>query len=1123
MELTRQQQGAIEASGKVIVSAAAGSGKTFVMIRRLVNALEGGVDLDSVLAVTFTKKAAAQMKEKLRRAIIDRIKEIDKELTTGENRELQKKRTALKGQLPKIPSANISTIHSFCARMLRTYFYAIEIDGTFDIMATDDEQAMEYKRRAIGTLFENYYEGDDKNSENFFTLLSFYRKGRKDDFLRGLIFDSYEEVRKVVGYSDLLDMPQTLFTDEGFEKICNELKELAEKKYERLISDIEEFAGGFHSSKQGYDAIFEEMIESCRQSIGEDIFTPQCEFFTSPKPKIFKNKDSKEDIDADSDFVKFRDKAKARYNSIAKNLSDRSTEREFFIASGIPAKALVAILKDFEDEYRKIKQDENKLDYNDLEHYTLKLLENGQICQEIKSKYSCVFVDEYQDVNPVQEEIFKSIGGDSLFLVGDIKQAIYGFRGSESKHFREKYDKFGAGEGKALQLLNNFRSSDGVLNFVNNIFSSVMTAESCRIDYVKDGWMERGNLYPEGYGSAKIHIFGEDEDSAEELEIYSVNSGGEVKHTREALAVLKIVEEELKGCHYDVQSKRMVKTEMGDICILTRKNNKAAEAIVRLLNEAGYSVAGAHGENIMNRPEIRQMVDILSYIDNKQQDIPLATALLSPLGGLNLEELATIRVETKDKADEKRPSFRECCRLYIKYNRGEPLTEKLKNFKRKIENLRSLAEVLTAAEIIDKILKDTNLEAEYSRGDKLKNVRRLALEGEKISVSALVAKLRGGYEIKAPAPAASDSIKIMTMHASKGLEFPVVIISDVSATFRGMEYNEIPLSKKYGFAPKCFDTENRLMHETVLRKLIKETSAREELENELNLFYVACTRAMCNLHILSKVKPDFNPAQAAEADCYAKLFDMEPFEPQIMEDLADEKNDGEEINQSFDSFERMDYPKLYERINSRFDRGYAAANSVNLPVKSSASAILKMGEEDSITSKQLFSGEGETSTEKGIAYHRFLELCDFNIKNKEGIESEMEGFFKEGFITGEQREILDPDSLVEILNLPIFSGLGSDLYREQEFLCSLPANEILDTTAGDGVLLQGAIDLLARTDSGYRIIDYKYSHKSAEKLKETYSKQLDLYKKAVALITQTDPRKIETIIVNIFRKEQINL
>ena len=1097
MDVTVQQRKAINSSGKVIVSASAGSGKTFVMIQKLVAAIEGGVDLDSVLAVTFTKKAAAQMKEKLRTALIGAMAKCDRE-----------KRTALKIQLSKIQSADISTIHSFCARLLRTYFYAVGIDGTFDIISSDDAQAREFKERALSAMFERYY---DEDNENFKTLLACYRRKRGDNYLKGLILTSYEELRINADYIALLEGVEKLYTDEGFDEVCRELGLVADEKYGRLAGEVKKFASEFSHPNAGYQKILQEMIETLESAVHRDIFAPQPALSATRKP----TDKTDEEKELGEKFKKFKDGINSSYKGVRGDISDRQTEKERFFASGTVAKAFSEILKDFDREYTELKRDENKLDYNDLEHLTLQLLKDGQIRREINSKYSCVFVDEYQDVNPVQEEIITGIGGENVFLVGDVKQAIYGFRGSKSLFFAEKYNRFEGGDGSALRLSNNFRSSDGVLDFVNRLFSKIMTEESCGFDYSNGSEMIRGGGYPEKYGSARIHIFGEDEDDGEELEVYSVRDGvAELKHSREALAVLNIVEQELRSKHYDLQTGEMVDTQAGDICILTRKRNKAADAIVRALEDAGYSVAGAQGVDITTRPEVRQILDILSYIDNKQQDIPLATALLSPLGGLTCDELAAIRVACKGRG---RMPFRECCRLYIKYYNND-IAKKLRQFRVKIENLRDLAEVFTAAEMIDKILEDTYLEAEYSRGEKLKNIRRLAAEGEKISVSALLAKLKSGYEISAPASAASDSIKIMTMHASKGLEFPVVIISDISATFKGKDTFELPLDERFGFAPKCFDREKMLTDETVLRKLIKERTAREELKNELNLFYVACTRAMCNLHVLTKEAPEFNAAQVSEATSYSKLFDMSLFSPEEIETPETAKKE-EKPTLIAEPDEQ-----LYERINSRFAVGYAAADSVNLPVKSSASAILKMGEEDAVLAKPLFGGEGETGTERGIAYHRFLELCDFGLKDKESIKGELDEFLKSGLISEEQYQILDGDTLTEILNIPIFSKLkGAKLYREQEFLCRLPANEIMDTTASDGVLLQGAIDLLAKTDAGYKIIDYKYSHKDGQKLIETYKKQLALYKKAVALITGTDESKIETIIVNIFRKEQIDL
>ena len=1124
MNVTDEQREAINSSGKVIVSAAAGSGKTFVMIQKLLSAIERGADLDGVLAVTFTKKAAAQMKEKLRKSAIERIEELTEKIEEGEDAEENTaKRENIKAQLSKIQSADISTIHSFCARVLRTYFYALDIDGTFDIMASDDAQAKEYKSRAISSLFERYYEDESEpNAQNFKLLLSCFKRKRNDRHLRELIFSAYEELRKNVDYEELLHRAEELFTEDNFNGIAAKLDESTKttERFKKLLDEVNGFSGNFVSSKAEYYRTFGEMKETLQNAVRGGIFAPQCAICETGLPKKSKKDGDAENISREQ-FKSFKSGMDSRYRAVLKDCFDRDTELNLFLRSGEPTRAFVAVLRDFNGEYASIKRDENKLDYNDLEHLLLQLLKNDEIKREIKGKYSCVFVDEYQDVNPVQERIVESIGDREVFLVGDLKQAIYGFRGSESKHFKDKYEGYDLSGNNALRLSSNFRSSDGVLDFVNGIFSKIMTRESCGIDYIKDGKMTRSGLYPESYGSARIHVFGEEEEESEELKVYSVkNAGKKKKHSKEALAVLEIVKRELGSEHYDLDTKTMVPTQPGDICILTRKFKDRAYEIARVLREAGYSVAGSKGEVITGRPEVKKMIDILSYIDNKQQDIPLATALLSPLGGFTHEELASIRLKYKYEYGW---SFRKCCSRYVTTN-SDSLSKKLCAFREKIENLRDLSEVLTASQMIDKILEDTYLEAEYSKGEKLKNIRRLAREGENISVSALLAKLKSGYEIKEASPASSDSIKIMTMHSSKGLEFPVVILTDICAGFRGAQNeDDILLSKEYGFAVKCFDEKDMIKRETLLRRLIKIRNRVDELQNELNLFYVACTRAKCNLHILAKEVREFNPEKAPSASCYADLFDMSTYAEDIS-DSEEESGEGKAVPADGGMIEGEVDTALYKSIKSHFAREYASANSVNLPVKSSASAILKMGEEDSVCVKQLFGGEGETGTERGIAYHRFLELCDFDIKDREGIAGERESFLKEGLISEEQYNILDVDTLTEILGIPIFSTLGgATLYREQEFLCMLPANEIMDTAAPDEVLIQGAIDLLAKTDTGYKVIDYKYSHKSAEKLIETYSRQLALYKKAVARITKTDPKNIQTIIVNIFAKEQINL
>ena len=1102
-KITPEQSAAIESKGQVIVSASAGSGKTFVMIEKLVSAIiEKRVDLDNVLAVTFTKKAAAQMKEKLRKALIEKMNGADGVL-----------KAHLKVQLNKIPSANISTIHSLCATLLRTYFYAVGIDGSFDIMASDDAVANDMRRDALDDLFERYYAEDN---EDFKLLLSCYLKKRSDNNLRKLINTAYDKVRAVAHYKTLLEKTPEIYTEEGFQEVVKESNKIIENRVNSIIYAVQSFQKSFFvtQNKEVYDKISEEMIASLQAVADEGIFAQKGAFTKTKRP----NKVSETDKEASDAFKNFRESVKKRYDKLFSEYENEQKERQIFFESGKIAIAFSRVLLQFDREYALIKREENKLDYNDLEHFLLELLQDKKICTEIASKYKYVFVDEYQDVNPVQEEIITSFGGE-VFLVGDVKQAIYGFRGSKSLFFAEKYESFKNGKGTALRLTNNFRSSDGVLNFCNKLFSSCMREEVCGYDYSPNSVMRRGGKYPEGYGEAKIHIFGKLEESLPEWGVYSVEANArQVRHTQEGLAVLSIVEKELSSKHYDLDRKDFVDTQPGDICILTRKNKgDSTEGIIRALRDEGYQVTGAQETLLCDLPEVKQFWDILSLIDNAEQDIPLVTALLSPLGGFTEDELAYIRIAASDRYKP----FRECCKGY---RMGGEIGKKLTLFYKKLEKLRALSEILTTGGLADEILETYGLEITYgASGDNaVKNVLRFIDEGADLPLSAFLRKIKAGADdIKAPSSAASDSIKVMSMHSAKGLEFPVVIIADICRTFKGMDYDEIPLDETFGFAPKHFDKENMLVKKTLLYNLARTRLKTEELKNELNLFYVACTRAMCNLHVLTEEVKPYDYAAALDARCYADLFDVSAFCPEEIDIHEEFSAEGE----SEVVFYKPD-PDTLSRIEKSFVFEYPNKDSVDLPVKSSASAILKARDDEPyFESHTLFGGEGETGTERGTAYHRFLELCDFAIKDVEGVEREIENFVNSGRMTKEQRELISAQQISEILQMPVFEDLGGAVtWREREFLCKLPANEIMPGVGStDDILVQGAIDLVAQGDFGVKIIDYKYSQKDDEKLIETYTPQLNLYKKALSLITHCKESEISAVIVNIYKKRQINL
>ena len=1137
MSATTEQIRAIKARGEVLVSASAGAGKTTVMISRLADILEDGASLDNVLAVTFTKKAAAQMKDKLRNELIKRL-----------NGAVGEKRDNIRAQLGKINTADISTIHSFCARLIRTYFYVLKVDASFEVL-TDGAEAAKLRARAIDDVFDKLYAEKDAD---LYTLLETLRKKRSDKALKEMLLNAYDEVRQRPDYAEVLGGAcDGTYSQAGFDGVSCELGECLAQKYSVFVSAIDGFAESFNPpiNRAGYMKVLDEMRDTLKGLIaGRVVYGAPSRLATSAKPRV-----KPEVAEEDAAFSALCDSVKKRYKALNKDLESEETERERFIKSGAVAQAFVRVLKLFDEAYSGVKREEGKLDYCDLEHCALALLQgedcDGDVREGIRDKYKYVFVDEYQDVNPIQDAIISAVatGGD-VFCVGDLKQAIYGFRGSSSQFFADKCAAT-SGEGKHYIVLpDNFRSAVGVIDFVNKLFVNVMKPPLCAFDYADGHAMRGGSRYAEGFdGVAEICLFDGETGGKRTAEgVYSVADGGVTAQslTAEGVAVLQLVEEALNSQYYDPDKGRSVKTEAGDICVLTRKNaNKSAQAIVRALSTK-YPVAGAAEMNICDRPEIKRLLDILSYLDNGEQDVPLVAALLSPIGNMTENELAAIRIFGGTGKDA--PFFRNCVKAYRACGGGE-IALKLDVFFSRVERLRTLAVSIGAARLIDEILNVDGFAAVFDTESKLAAVRRLQKEaygsGGELYLAAFLARVRdGGYEIKAPAALASDCVRVMTMHASKGLEFPVVIVADIAVGFAGDERSDMPFVSGYGFAPRYYSGKDRVCRGTVLRRLNKMRGDREELRNEINLFYVACTRAKYALHVLTSRSDGYDPVAAAFAESYADLFDINSFDPRISAVQPQVGQSAYGVKRILD-FSRADEETL-KALRGISEYVYPYGTGVELPVKSSASRLLSQLAEDDgnalpMFDEEIMSGAG-TGVESGIAYHRFLELCDFSVKDGAGIARQTEEWERAGLITAEQKSILKIDELKAILDMPAFAGIcGREVYREREFVCRLPFAEYVALQGGagltevraeegDGVIVQGAIDLLVieRKDGvavGARIVDYKYTAHSEEYVKRKYAPQLALYRSVVCKIYGLAESAVGTTVINIRACRQIDM
>ena len=1161
MGFTPEQSAAIDAKGKVIVSASAGSGKTTVMIEKIIRQITEGVGVDEILAVTFTNKAAASMKEKLCKAIIE---EINKPETT-----LQK-RNALKEQLSLVPSADISTIHSYCAKIIRSHFYVADVDSAFRVIGGEDADGRALKNAALDELLEEGYQAQ-ATDEAFAHLLAVYFRKKKDASLRKAILDCYKSLRDRADYREYLEKTALGYDEKVFDEVCVELFKMFFERckyYYELVEDEYAYFRTIESVSEKQLALCKELMAWLEEGMNaKDYFDALAK---SVQPKLTAKSSSKKDTPEKKEHVErlafLRDRVVATFKEEFKNVQSREVELANFLMMGKTAAALAVYLLKFDKKYEERKNERGVLDYNDLEHKALALLKMPEIAEELRNKYRYVFVDEYQDVNPVQEEIIRCLAADNLFLVGDVKQSIYGFRGSQSKFFVQKQTELSNPDvGQSLYMKYNFRSTDAVLDAVNEQFSLAMTKRVCDVDYANDGRMERGGRYAMNSGKVQIHFVEKPaKGEAKKRGVYSVEESAKSKYKpRNATAdkLIQIIREEMMGYIENGEDRRPVR--YSDIAILVRKSSPELIEQTAALAEAGIPVTTASAVNICEYSEVKALMDILSLIDNAEQDVPLCSALLSAMGNLTADDLVEIRLAKYPYIDEdgverwKKAggSFRFACKKYAKEH-DDALAKKLKAFFAYFADIRMQTCVMSAGEVLAKIIADTKMEAGLlSRKSGiacLKRIRRFLEEAASFdgySVHDFLEHLRNlDYKIEYSENGGEDSVKILTMHASKGLEFPIVLLPNLNHPFRGGMTPDVYVEERYGLAPRTLDTKNMVQSPNLLRQLHETKEEKNALADELNLYYVALTRAERTLHLLFTEKVPV--ADVKYAKSFAEMTDFSVWEKYFVyaPDIDVEKLERQALVGKADE-------ETVSKIIGAFEWQYTHSGYENLPVKSSPTQLLsdakhlskqhfiEFGKEDETdeTEEDIQAADRQLAVAEGTAYHAFLEHFDFSLLVDEQGNPVEKALLEEGIEKtlallcerGEQVEILCKDKLLEILSNPVFYSLqGTKLYKEQQFLVSLPVKDTyakkegvdaaLLTDEGEEMLFQGALDLLS-VGERVQIIDYKYSSSNAETLKVRYKPQLDLYKLAVAKIMKIEPSAIRCSIVNIRKGFQVDM
>lgn len=1156
---TSEQQSAIESKEQnLLLSAAAGSGKTAVLVERIIKRItdqENPVDADKLLVVTFTNAAANEMRERI-------VAGLEKcHLKNPENKQIKR-------QLTLVKRAQITTIDSFCIEVLRSFF--VEADISPDFTVADPNECKVLLEEALDKVINDMYD-DKKFCKDFLNLMEAYANSKANDSgFRELLISIYY-------FSQSLPYPDK-WLNESSEKFnldgnfnSSEYKEIivreAHAECERAVSEynimIELSA---QDSLYDYVSLFSQeksFFEDCIKTTDYDKLKEMIDGYSfQRRPAIPKNiqpiyidtlKDARKKI-TERRMGKLRDKL----------LNLTSAQQEKAIKKMYPLMTCLSeTVKRVSNEFLDMKLSKNMLDFSDCEHYCLNVLEKQEISESVKMRYDEIYIDEYQDTSKLQEAIFAKIKRENnLFMVGDIKQSIYRFRNTDPILFKTKRDEFSndiQAQDRKIILSKNFRSRKNILDSVNYIFERIMSEESGEIDYNEDEKLYLGANYPDdavnplNYETelAIINTNSIEEDEGEDLNKIELQA----KYCARRIA--EIID---SGAQVFDDSKYR-KITYRDICVISRNISENAVILNAVFSDYGIPCYSDNTGSYFNSREVELILSMLSVVDNPYQDIPLLAVLRSVIFNVSSEELAKIR--SYDKKKTYYDAIFECSKTET--HEGEicrDIISMLEDFGEK-SNRMSVSELIldiynttgfydAQQTMSNGVIRCANLRLLYNRAKAYENTGLRGL----YSFIKFINDFKGtGSDLEAARMAAeqNDSVRIMSIHKSKGLEFPVVILFAAEHQFNLMDLRRSVLyHADLGFGPKFVDTDLRISYTFAPRASLESVRYRESIAEEMRILYVALTRAKEKLIIVGSTKNidkkikaclfgeterKVSGALVSEHISYLDwlimalvdhcdgsvlrncldgdrtryiLDDESKFKIKIIEDLEDIKGINPEL-----STNHLNSTIDEEKILSLVKFNYPYIDDTRMPSKITVSELKKRKESESLSEGyEIFKKRstirekttGLTSAEVGIAYHTVLQKYDLGAKTetKEDVKKQIETIKNRGFLTEEEAGVVNPDKILKFFQSAVGRMLMSakEVWREYMFGVSLPAKNFITTTnSEEEIMLQGVIDCLLVTDEGIVIIDYKTDKSfDAQDTVEKYRIQLDCYKYAAETI-----------------------
>lgn len=878
---TPDQQRAIETRGRhLLVSAAAGSGKTAVLVERIVRRItvEGG-DIDRLLVVTFTDAAATQMRDRIVQVLEDRLA-----AAPGD--------THLLRQLMLLPGASISTLHSFCLAVVRQHFYRLGLDPSFRVM--DEHEAQLLRLEVLEDVLEDAYEQIEPDAP-FARLVTAYGGGRSDESLQRFILEMHDYSRslpdpqswlknsiaayKSVDADTFAESPWaaelTMFVDVQLARAQRMLQRAltlaqgpggAAAHAETLVADLERLEALREVAAQGWSRLVE-----------------KTELFTFPRMKPARG----EDIDPDVRSVVTDIRKKARellYRQVRDKLLSRPLDEEIrgWRQVAPQLQALVETVLRFDEAYTAAKNERGLVDFGDIEHLCLKLLQDEVVAAEVGERFDEVLIDECQDLNGVQDAILSRIArpaaeGGELFLVGDVKQSVYRFRQADPGLFLARYERASpdpAAPEQRIDLQANFRSRPNILAAVNFLFRQLMTEAAAEMHYGPEAELVPGAHFDPEVSDlpVELHLLERDEsllaagtrgddetmieDDEEDLSAFQ----------REAVYTVQRIEQLVRHEKVSVWDNRLGRyrpARYGDIVILLRAMSNRANELLDVLSAAGIPAYAELGTGYFAATEVETMLSLLSVLDNPRQDIPLAAVLRSAIVGLSAKDLARLRLQRRDGD------------LYdavvASATEETPLGERARQFLNRLDRWRTIARRAPLSKLVWTLFAETryfdyvgvlpggrqrqaNLRALYDRARQFNHFSRHGLS----RFLRFVDRLRDADGDLGTAPAlgeGDDVVRIMTVHKSKGLEFPIVFVLDAGRGFKGRGgHPDLTVQRSLGLGAAVVDGARRIAQPSLLREAVLWRRRREELAEEMRVLYVALTRARERLIIVGSCR-----------------------------------------------------------------------------------------------------------------------------------------------------------------------------------------------------------------------------------------------------------------------------